>query len=951
MERFLSQCAAFIFSKHSQNLRDICLVFPNRRAGVFFKAYLGEMIAKPEIAPEITTVSEFISGFSGLMKTERLYLIARLYDIFRKHTGSNESFDEFYFWGETLISDFNDIDHYLVNAEDLFSNLTNLKLLESHFEYLSPEQKKALEYFWGSIPFSGDKEFHRIYLSIWEKLYPVYNEFREFLLENGLGYKGLIDRQAVEQFQKGEAPLRRKKYYFIGLNALNNCEKTILRLLKENGMAEFIWDYDRYYLDDEKNDAGLFLRENLLTFPQARGFATTCDNFVASKKISITAVASLVGQIQEISHFLSETVKNGNPEFDSTAIILADESLLLPALNAIPEKYGELNITMGYPVANSVVFGFVQLLISLLKHVKTDKEGQKNVYYRYVTDILNHQLLSETATETKNKLIETIINENKVSVNPEEFSFSPLHKTIFHLPDGIANYCDYFLEVLNALKMNCNHIENQIFNETVFSISQSVEKLKSVIEMGFGPDKGIFSDTVFFRLFNQYVGKETVAFEGEPLSGIQIMGMLETRCLDFENLLIIGLNEGNWPGPVSTTSFIPHSIRMAFGLPGIKQQNAMFAYYFYRLLQKSDNISITYNVSRDGISTGELSRLGLQLIYSSPNKPELKNLEFCFAPGTIKTIEIPATDEISAMLIAGNSAEKPISPSAISTFVSCSLKFYFKYILKLPEPEIVVEEIDGQLFGKIIHEALEKLYAPFTGRFMAENDLAGMNETAIEGHILKALNKNLYGNKKQPLTVEMLEGTNLLFLENAKLIIRKIVETDKKYLPLKIIGLEKRIVYSVDIQMNGEVLKIYVGGIMDRFELCDGSARVTDYKTGKVDSMNFSSVEELFDSKHNTHKKEILQTLIYSWLVSRVYPEFPNPHAALYSLKGIFSSDFDPYIKKDKKEFAFHEIEDELIDLLKVTIAQMFSPTMHFTQTTNPDKCKICSYNTICMKK
>jgi len=367
MERFLSRCAEYIFEKHANELQYLCLVFPNHRAGVFFNAYLQKQLSGAVIGPHITTVNELISGYSSLHQGEKLQLISILYDIFKEHTQTSESFDEFYFWGEVLLADFNDIDRYLVNAKDLFTNLADLKEIEGLFDYLTPEQKAAIERFWGSLAGTGKKAHHEKFISIWQKLYPVYAGFRKTLQEKQLAYSGMISRQVIEDLSNGEPEFEFKKFYIIGLNALNNCEKAFFNLLKQQQKAEFLWDYDRFYLNDTKNEAGRFTRENLNNFPPPNDFFFHDARFAEKKKIKWVAVSSSYGQAQEIPLFLTEIKAEFKNEFDNTALVLADETLLYPALGAIPPDYGTVNVTMGYPVKNSVVFGFLLLLVNLLK--------------------------------------------------------------------------------------------------------------------------------------------------------------------------------------------------------------------------------------------------------------------------------------------------------------------------------------------------------------------------------------------------------------------------------------------------------------------------------------------------------------------------------------------------------------------------------------------------------
>ena len=401
MERFLAQSATYIYEKHAGELKDFCLVFPNRRSGVFFTSYLQEQTDHAVIGPEITTIGQFISGNAKWKTGDKLQLISILYDVFVKHTKTTETFDEFYFWGEILLADFNEIDRYLVNAKDLFRNVFDIKEIETIFDYLTPEQKEAISFFWGTVNGDGKKEYQQRYLLIWEKLYPVYSDFKEELKKKELGYPGMIDRQIVESLNSDPPPVPFKKVYFIGLNALNACEEKYFQFLQKQQKAEFLWDFDQFYLDDKFNEAGRFMHRNLQYFPHPEDFIFNERTFEAPKNIQLVAVSSNYGQSQQVPKFLNET-DNSENNFDNTAVVLADESLLLSTLSAISPEWGTINVTMGYPVKNSVIYGFLMLLVALIKNVKRDERRGNHAYYRYVTDILSHQLMAGWEDE-KNK--------------------------------------------------------------------------------------------------------------------------------------------------------------------------------------------------------------------------------------------------------------------------------------------------------------------------------------------------------------------------------------------------------------------------------------------------------------------------------------------------------------------------------------------------------------------
>ncbi|WP_167618057.1 PD-(D/E)XK nuclease family protein [Maribellus sediminis] len=946
MERFLAQCARYIYKKHSKQLKDICLVFPNRRSGVFFTAYLQKELRMPAIGPKTTTVNELIASYSSWSTAEKLELISLLYDVFSKHIKTTETFDEFYFWGEILLADFNDIDRYLVDAKDLFRNISDLKEIESIFDYLTEDQKKALERFWGSMAVADKSGFREKYIAIWDKLYPVYADFKKLLLEQNLAFPGMIDREVAEQVKAGTVEFPFSKYYIIGLNALNTCEIRIFDHLKNEGKAEFLWDFDKTYVDDEQNEAGYFLRKNLKVFSPPEDFELNTDVFNHRKDINLVAVSSVYGQSQQIPNFLKATEKDYRKEFDNTAVVLADESLLFPALGAIPEETGTINITMGYPVRNSVVYGFVMLLINLLKNKRKSGDGYM-AFHRYVTDILNHQLLGGIEKEVTTAFVSDLKKNNKINVELAGIDFSTLHQRIFNLPDKTEDYSDYFLDVLGLLYHQQRASGDAILLELIYSVYQAIEKLGAVVKKTLQTQNRQISETVYFRLFSQYLGQVSVAFEGEPLSGMQVMGILETRCLDFDNLIILGLNENKWPRKFTAPSFIPHNIRLGFGLPGIDEQDAMYGYYFYRLIQRAKNVTATYSVVKEGIGTGELSRYGYQLRYDSVHKPKMQNLDFVFANDPVESISIPGSEVIQKQILDKNSEDHPLSPSAINTYLNCSLKFYFHYIAELPEPEEVKEEIDGVVFGNIFHDTMEELYKGFVGKVVDKNHLEQLakNKIRIENEITIQIARH-YLKQKEPIKGPVkLEGKTLLIFENIKTYLSQLLKIDMEYAPFKVVSLEQK--YKRKISIDGK--ELWVGGKIDRLDEKDGATRVLDYKTGYVSSLSFNDVAQLFERDEKAPKKEILQALIYCWGLAAENPGV-EIQPAIYALRKFFESKFEWEVKMNRAKMVFGKIDADFEQELSQLVSEIYSAENTFTQTEHTDKCKYCAYNGICRR-
>ncbi|PIF02285.1 MAG: hypothetical protein CR996_00695 [Draconibacterium sp.] len=950
MERFLEKSAAYIYEKHAGNLKDICIVFPNHRAGVFFTAYLQSLLEQATIGPEITTIGQFISGKS--QPAEKLQLISVLYSVFKKHINTSETFDEFYFWGEILLADFNEIDRNLVNAKDLFRNVMELKDLDVLFDYLTIEQKEALGMFWSTVGSSGKNEFQQKHLAIWEKLYPVYVDFRKELKKRKLAYSGMVDRMVVENLENEPPVIPYKKVYIVGLNALTVCEERFFRYLQRQNKAAFLWDYDLFYLNDKVREAGMFIRKNIKHFPPPADFNLNVSQFQNPKEIQLVAVSSNLGQAQQIPAFL-DRIGQSEKNFDTTAIVLADESLLNSALGAISPQWETVNVTMGYPVRNSVVYGFLMLLAALIKNVRRGKNGGDSVYYRYVAAILNHQIMAGWEDEKNKAFLQTAQLKNRININLSELDFSPLHKLIFTIPEHTSGYGAYFLKILAEIyhRMRDQAPENTIVSEVVINLYQAVEKLDNVVNQTIVDQEIELGDAVFFRLFSQYLGSISVAFEGEPLSGIQVMGVLETRCLDFKNLIILGFNESRWPRTSAPPSFIPYNIRRGFGLPGLDEQDAMFAYYFYRLIQRAENITATYSIVKEGIATGELSRYGYQLQYDSNHNPEQVNLTFRFANDPATPIVIQNSAEAALQLLNDNSPDHPLSPSAINTYLACSLRFWFKYVAKLPRPEEVLEDIDGAVFGNIFHNVAESVYKPFVGKTISDGDLEKIlnDPVLLENEILKKVAVHYFGEKDGAKNTIVPEGKMALTIENLKTYLKQLFRIDKDVAPFQIVSLEKQYVFPLKINLPKGEKTIYIGGFVDRLDFANGNYRIIDYKTGNVMYTNFSSTEELFVRTPATAKKEILQALIYTWIYCQ-QTGIDNVTQGIYSLRNFFGNHFDPSLKYKRKVFSFSEISGEFEQHLVDLVAEIYSGKKPYEQTPHVKNCTYCAYHEICQR-
>ena len=955
MQRFLEASASYIYAHYSADFSKICIVLPNRRSGLFFTAYLKQLLAKPVIGPRITTVNELMNSFSDLVPGGKLKLIAWLYQIFREETGSKETFDDFYFWGEVLLADFDDIDKYRIDADDLFFNLSQLKEIENRFDYLTEEQKRILEQFWGSLRSWENHHQEREFVSLWEKLPAVYTRFRNKLKANGIGYTGMIMRDGVDNCMNGAFRSEYETWCFIGLNALNGCEKALFSLLKKEERALFLWDYDSYYLEDPIHNAGKFIRENLQSFPPPPDFNLETGCFNQSKSIEFVAVPSGIGQAQVIPPFFDGEAENPSPGFDHTAIVLADETLLFPVLGAIPGSAGPVNITMGYPVRNAPLVSFLVSVSALLRSAVPGKSRQQGLYIRLVEPVLTHPILSGFEPDKVSAGLKQFRTGNKIYISPEELNFSEIHHHLFSIPEKVGDFAPYFLGILKLLfEKSAEEHGNPVTREMVYHVFTAIEKLKTVVQEILDSEEAEITPSIFFRLMVQYLNQESVPFEGEPLTGVQVMGILETRCLDFDNLLILGLNEDIWPRTFATPSLIPYNLRKAFGLPGVDDQDAMYAYYFFRLLQRAGRVTATWSTVREATSGGELSRYGFQLMFHSPHEIRRKELDFPFSRTTPVPVSLVSGASVSARLLHSNQSGKALSPSAMISFMNCSLQFYFRYAVGLKEAEDVSEEIDRQLFGNLFHKAAENLYRPYVKRSMGPDDF----HTLITGRenirkcILQAFATEYFQIPSEEWKTIELQGKAILIYSTLRAYLRNLLESDKAAAPLFIHALEESFVTVLEVMVDGLPQKVRIGGKVDRIDEIGGVFRVVDYKTGTVESssLQFSSIGELFDLSGKTLKKEVLQALTYAFILHKDYFPGSSIVASVVSILNLKDEKFNPVVRINGTSAEIAEVGDEFAGYLKNLVGEIYSSEKLFSQTIFPERCKYCPYNGMCRR-
>ena len=936
MSSFLKLLAKDIIRKYGSDFGHLSIIFPNKRAGLFLAEELSKLIDKPVWMPELLTLGEYIEKHTKLKKADNLALIIKLYKSYSSVSGSPEKFEDFYFWGNMLLGDFDDIDKYLADAKDLFSNLIALKELELSFPYLTEEQVAVIKKFWSSFNSEKFSREQEEFLKVWDKLYATYTDFRASLEQEGLCYEGMNERFFCEHITEYKHP---EHLIIAGFNALNTCEKQIFSYYRDLETARFYWDYDIYYTANKHQEAGHYIRENLKMFPNELGIEHFNHFLQNSKQVEYIAVPSSIGQAKLLAQ-LTTHVQDEEPR--DTAIVLCNEQMLIPVLHSIPEYIQKINITMGYPAQNTSITALISLLCDLKSYAK--EEGRQTYYYyKPVIALLNHKLIKDLCPEEIHKITNYINQKNIVYVGEKSLQFHPLTQLIFS--SGGQKIPDYLLSILNTLLRTTSEQTDSIEKEFIFSIYTQIQNLRNTFEEeAIEPE-----DKLYIQIISKVMNGISIPFSGEPLEGLQIMGLMETRMLDFKNLIVLSANEGVLPKTTLPSSFIPYNLRLGFRLPTPEHQDALFAYYFYRLLQRSKNIKILYTSGAKGVNSGEMSRFLYQIKYESGLKVKESTFQNQISTQNIKTISIPKSEEILQELNKyQQSAEKTISPSALNTYMECSLRFYFKYVARIEEKDEITEELDHRLLGNIFHECSQALYETIpNGQVTTEAiDSILKNEKLIDEKIQNSYLKIYDANISKLID----SGNNELILNIIKKYVKEMLRYDKKICPFQILSMEERFNVPINIQIEEKSQTVFIGGFIDRVDQTNEGIRVIDYKTG-ADANNFKSIESVFDPNTPTRNKAAFQTMLYCLMYDHVKPSNKPLIPGIYNTKLLFGKDYNFRLKCDKDYISnFRSYQDEYNVQLVKLLEEIFSPSHPFCQTENNKKCRNCSYAGICRR-
>jgi hypothetical protein len=979
MHTFLEKLAQEVLTHYATQLDKLTLVFPNRRAGLFFQRFLARQLDQPVWSPTVLTLEEFVQNLSTTKKADTLLLVFELFQIYKRHAPTEESFDKFFFWGEMLMQDFDAVDKHLIDAGTLFSNISDLNQLGENLDFLTEEQVQVVQEFWQSFGTNRSRQ-QQEFIAIWEILPNVYGQFKQRLQELGIGYDGMLYREVAEKAKALQLEHPYKHLVFAGFNALNPAEEALLTYFIKHEGARIYWDTDAYYMEDERQEAGHFLRKwskhSTLgpTFPQKH--PSHLHNSL--KSIHLMGVPLEVGQAKAMGEQLLQCLQTQQGiRLENTAIVLPGEHMLFPVLHAIPEGYQDaqnkqhpidtVNVTMGYPLRSTPLYSLIELMVELQATARGVGPNAQ-FHYRTVLALLRHPYVYYYQVGLARGIIQKIEAKNRVYLSAKELEGdNTLYPSLFRRIEGIHATFDYLLQVLELINDSIteeNYEQPTLEQEYIYQFFTHLKRLRELVQQ----QALDLQMPVFLKLLRQIVQEQRLPFTGEPLSGLQIMGVLETRLLDFENLFILSMNEGTFPPAPSHGSFIPYNLRRGYGLPTFDQQDALYAYYFYRMIQRAKNVHIFYNTSSAHGLNGEKSRLLYQLLYESGLEVKQQVLTHPLQLARALPLQIPKTDGVREVLLQhlSRNGEQPLrrfTPSALNTYLDCRLRFYFKYIASLKEPDEVQEEVDPAVFGNLVHRAMEILYKEHISQkggnaLMEAGDLNRLHQRLPQ--VVDQAFAEHYGVEEISFT-----GRNHIIRSIVEKLGNAILKCDAAYAPFEIVALESesrfegaeqesnRYRMEVPIQVAGSRYAVGLKGVIDRIDRKEGKVRVLDYKTGQ-DEKRFESLESLFDRENDRRNKAAMQTLLYSILYLHVTPqEAARVIPGLYNSRELFSAGFDVRleIKADKTYLPIQDVRDyapEYMQHLTALLEEIFNPEIPFTQTDKLRKCDYCAYKGMC---
>jgi hypothetical protein len=943
MTAFLKQVAEFYYNQ--KELESTCFVLPNRRSTVFFRKYLGECVRKdgtPLAVPRLYTINDFFCQVHGTEITDRVRLLMVLYHCYKALYPQAEPLDEFIFWGDMLLADFGDVDKYLADPRVLFQNVADLKSIQDNYSYLSDTQREAIGHFLAHFQGRKPGPVKERFLSLWNILYPLYRSFNEELDRRGMAYEGKVYRALAERL-KSEIPARdllepvfpdTEKYVFVGLNALNLCEQLLLGKMRDAGLAAFVWDYSSEEIRDPQNKSSLFLSQNVRDFPPE--FVPDPEG-LGKPDIRVVSVPSAVGQAKLAPWILEEIAGEAGNDME-TAFVLPDETLLLPLLNAIPPEHDSINVTMGYPMRDSAVYTLVDAIGQMQLHLRKREEGWY-FYHRSVHALLSASLFRQLLTPEETAIVAAVKQAGKYYIPLKDLQGGPLLDLVFRPvytqpkeASAAQNHAteQYLSAIIGYVGRHLGPEGEKMLELDFAKRCHTVLNMLADIDLPLLPASHL-------RVLDGLLQGQSVPFRGEPLQGLQIMGPLETRALDFRNLVILSANEGTFPRKSFQSSFIPPELRKGFGLPTHEYQDAVWAYYFYRMIQRAQNVWLVYDSRTEGLKSGEESRYIKQLEYHFhlPVKHFTASAEMCPLP---PVPDIPKTEEHIRLI-----REKELSATALQAYLACPAKFYYREVEGLESEEEVAESLDAGMLGNVFHKVMQDLYRPWLGKLLPLNEIIRMRDG--KDQLRRLIRTRVMEEMK---TVEV-TGRNLVLEEVLLDYVTGTLDHDRRLLAdagaegFRILGLESR--------RKADFHGFHFKGFVDRIDsYIPGEIRILDYKTGKVkdeeiaitDSNAQQVADKLFAPPGGDRPKIALQLFLYDYLLHQDPALEGNTFVnSIYSTARLYTQPLE-----DQPESpVFSQLATER---LSQTLDQLVDPEVPFQRTEDLRTCQWCDFKMIC---
>ena len=985
MTPFLKLVADDLYSRFNGKLDNIAVIFPNKRASLFFNQYLLENSGnRPMWSPQYMTINELFQEYSELVTGDPILLVSKLYkeyvrprredESIEEYERSVESIDDFYYWGEMLVRDFDDIDKNLADAGKLFANIRDLREMGTAKDTLDEKQAEAISRFFENFNPEQESDIKKNFKDIWERLFTIYTNFKEALRKENIAYDGMLYRDVIER--KESLEFKYDKYLFVGFNALNGVETELFKTLEKCGKALFYWDIDDHYIKAGFHEAGHFMRKNLERFPNALK-GTGFNNIATEKEVTVVSSSSDSIQARYLSQWLDKNLTENEIE---TAVVLCDETMLEPVLHTIPEKANGndlryMNVTMGYPISNTPIYELVKLLVELQTRGWSKKMQTFNLVN--VSNLLKHPYIIQGYSKSL-ELREELLKKKKFYPTDSDLCLTPFLKKVFTRYENnfewIKSISELIYDIACSIAANGegkHELYSKLFSEATLKVYTQAQRLMHLIE---SKELKMRQSTIG-QLLIRMLSSQSMPFHGEPVVGLQIMGLLETRNLDFKNVILMSANEGNIPKNSGENSFIPYNLRRAFGLTLSEHRDAIYAYYFYRLLQRASNVTLVYNNSTDSKSRGECSRYILQLLGSNLYKIKHLALSAEQGNGTINVEKVEKSKGIMEILHNcfdrnSNKEAQMLTPTGINRYIRCNLNFFYYYILKLKPQMEIDTEMQPVDFGNIFHKAAEKFYDK-----ILQNGGTQITASVLEHYIKapallyefvdEAFKEVFFKGNKPEYNGEQYINRGMIHR-----FLKRLIEIDRQYAPFRYVCSEQEIAMPYSFEHKGRKIDLLIGGTIDRVDIKGDTINIVDYKTGGGKKESKVSLDDIF-AHENKSANYRLQSFLYSAVLDETLSKkevimYRKKMEWVKKVKETQANKISPSLLYIHKEDAYKSREDFIIDLLDkpvtdisvikkeymdkldAVLRDIFDADLPFFPTDDRKRCEYCDYRHLC---